>query len=672
MTTTLEKIDSVRNTHIPHSADATVGENSVVLHRDSILKPFGLATLKDRYLAPGESSPQQAFMRAARAFSDDAAMADRIYSYASRLWFMFATPVLTNAPVRLSWGSSFEDNFEPHHFGPAPGLPISCFLNEPADNRVGLNAHYSEVSMFSSIGGGVGSYWGGIRSNGMSTSSGSESAGMVPFLGVVDREVLAFAQGKTRRASYAAYLDISHPEIIEFLEIRKPTGGDANRKCLNLHNGVCIPDSFMEIIERCMTDPDADDSWPLIDPKHKVVTEVVSAKMLWERIIELRAGAGNGEPFIVFTDTVNAALPDSQKALDLRVKHSNLCTEITLATNHERSAVCCLSSPNAETFDEWRDDPLFISDLTRFLDNVIEFFIRHTKTLIREGSRQEVRRQLTERFAHLGAAAIEEIANFIDSEHLDFLKKAAFSASQERSVGIGLMGFHSYLQSKMIPFESALASSVNRQLFNHIKRQAHAATRQLALERGEAPDARGSGVRNLHLLAVAPNASSSIICGGTSPSIEPFRANAFTHKTQSGSWSVRNPHLERVLERYGRNDDETWRAITLDGGSVRSLDFLTDLERDVFKTAIEIDQMWIIEHAATRQPWICQSQSVNGFFPSGVDITYLHAFHFQAWKRKLKTLYYLRSETARRADAVSIKVERAKMLEENVCLSCEG
>lgn len=609
------------------------GITGIDLSRDDMLTPFGIATLKDRYLLPEETSPQEAFMRAATAFGDDPAHAQRLYDYVSKGYFMFATPVLSNAPKRTSWGPEFKTNFVHERYeAKKRGLPISCFLNFVPDSRKGLTEHYTENAWLSSIGGGVGGYWGAIRSNGIDTSGGSRSSGMIPFMKVVDSEVLAFAQGVTRRASYAAYADISHPEIVEFLEIRKPTGGDANRKCLNLHNAVNIPDAFMEIIEKCMKDPNADDSWPLVDPHTKRVVQTVSAKELWQRILELRVQTG--EPYMHFIDTTNRALPRAQREAGLWVHQSNLCSEITLPTNEDRTAVCCLSSVNLELFDEWSKLPLFIEDLVRMLDNVLEYFIANAP---------------------------------------DDIYKAKYSASMERSIGLGAMGFHSLLQKKSIPFESAMATSINRQVFSLIKRKAEAATVKLAQERGACPDAGGEMRRNMHLLSIAPNASSSILCGGTSPAIEPHRANAFTHKTQSGSWLVKNKYLEDVLEAHGMNDEDTWSSIITNRGSVQHLDFLSQDEKDVFKTAMELDQRWLIEHAHHRQEYICQAQSLNLFLPADVDIAYLHHVHFRAWKAGLKTLYYLRSEAIKRADNVSVKLDKAVLKDtDNVCLSCEG
>lgn len=579
--------------------------------RDELLTSFGKTTLHDRYLLPTESSPQDAFMRAAKAFSDNDEMAERIYNYSSKLWFMYATPILTNG-------------------GTKRGLPISCFLNYVPDSREGLTGHYTENAWLASVGGGVGGYWGHIRSDGTGTSNGSQSSGSIPFLHIVDSEMLAFSQGKTRRGSYAAYMDVSHPEIIEFLDMRKPSGGDVHRKCLNLHHGINISNDFMELIENCIKESTYDDSWNLIDPHTNKVVKTVSARELWQRILENRVATG--EPYIMFSDTVNEGLPEAQKELGLKVHHSNLCTEITLPTDDNRTAVCCLSSVNLEKYDEWKKDPMFIPDLIHFLDNVLQHFIDNAP---------------------------------------DTLYKAKFSAVNERSLGLGAMGFHSYLQSKGIPFESALAKSKNMQMFKHIKDQAVQESKRLAIKKGEAPDMAGTGMRNAHLLAIAPNASSSIICGTTSPSIEPYRANAYVQKTMSGSFLVKNKHLEKLLESKGMNDEKTWKKILANRGSVLELKGLTDYEKDTFKTAIEINQQWIIEHAADRQEFICQGQSVNVFVPADVHIRELHDIHMLAWKRKLKTLYYCRSEAIKRAELVSQKIERT-IIPDGECLACEG
>ena len=579
--------------------------------RDELLTDFGKTTLKDRYLLPTEDSPQDGFLRAAKAFSDNDEMAERIYSYASKLWFMYSTPVLSNA-------------------GSKRGMPISCFLNYVGDSREGLTGHYTENAWLASVGGGIGGYWGHVRSDGTMTSGGSQSSGSIPFLHVVDSEILAFSQGKTRRGSYAAYMDISHPEIIEFIEMRKPSGGDIHRKCLNLHHGVNISNEFMQLIDNCIKEPTYDDSWNLVDPHTKKVVRTVSARELWQKILETRVATG--EPYVSFIDTINDALPETQKKLGLEVHHSNLCTEITLPTSDNRTAVCCLSSVNLEKYDEWKNDTLFIPDLIRFLDNVLQYFIDN---------------------------APEE------------LFRARFSANNERSLGLGAMGFHAYLQSKGIPFESVLAKSLNLKIFKTIKAQAVEESKRLAIKRGEAPDMEGTGMRNAHLLAIAPNASSSIICGTTSPSVEPYRANAYVQKTMSGSFLVKNKYLEKLLEKKGINNDETWTSILANRGSVLHLKELSDYEKDTFKTAIEINQQWVIEHAADRQQYICQGQSINVFVPADVNVKELHDIHMLAWKRKLKTLYYCRSEAIKRAELVSKKIERT-IIPEADCLSCEG
>ena len=579
--------------------------------KDNLLTDFGKTTLKDRYLLPEEESPQDGFMRAAKAFSDNDEMADRIYNYASKLWFMFSTPILSNG-------------------GTKRGMPISCFLNYVGDSREGLTGHYTENAWLASVGGGIGGYWGDVRSDGTATSGGSQSSGSIPFLHVVDSEVLAFSQGKTRRGSYAAYMDISHPEIIEFMEMRKPSGGDVHRKCLNLHHGVNLSNEFMQLIDHCVKEPTYDDSWNLVDPHTKKVVRTVSARELWQKILETRVATG--EPYVSFIDTVNESLPEPQKKLGLRVNHSNLCTEITLPTNENRTAVCCLSSVNLEKYDEWKNDTLFVPDLIRFLDNVLQHFIDNAP---------------------------------------DELFRARFSAASERSLGLGAMGFHAYLQSKGIPFESALAKSLNLKIFKKIKEQAVEESKRLAIKRGEAPDMENTGMRNAHLLAIAPNASSSIICGTTSPSIEPYRANAYVQKTMSGSFLVKNKYLEKLLEKKEINNDKTWTSILANRGSVLHIKELSDYEKDTFKTAIEINQQWVIEHAADRQQYICQGQSVNVFVPADVNIKELHDIHMLAWKKKLKTLYYCRSEAIKRAELVSKKIERT-IIPEADCLACEG
>ena len=584
-------------------------------NRDKYLSEFSIKTLNDRYLLKDEVSPQQAFARAAEAFSDDEEHAQRLYDYASKLWFMFSTPILSNG-------------------GTSRGMPISCFLNHVEDSRGGITSHYTENAFLSSVGGGIGGNWSKIRGVGSSTSNGSESTGVIPFLKVVDGEMLAFSQGITRRGSYAAYLDISHPEIEEFLDIRKPTGGDINRKSTNLHHAVVITDDFMELIEKATREDNFNDAWELIDPHTKKVVKTVPAKTLWVKLIQNRVETG--EPYIMFKDTVDAALPKYQQDLGLEVHHSNLCSEITLPTDENRTAVCCLSSVNLEEYDEWKNDDLFIPDLIRMLDNVLDHFIHNAPPE---------------------------------------LHRAVYSARQERSLGLGAMGFHAYLQRHSIPFESVIAKIRNKQMFHEIKEKANEATKFLAKERGECPDAVGHGVRNSHLLAIAPNASSSIICGNTSPSIEPYRANAFVQKTKTGSSLLKNEYLEHCLDEIGMNNEDIWQSIITHDGSVQHLEFLDDETKDIFKTGPELDQRWLIEFASDRQEYICQSQSLNLFFPADVSKQELHAVHMMAWKKGVKTLYYLRSEAIKRADRVSDEALRQYMFDsisDDSCLACEG
>jgi len=582
--------------------------------KDSLLDNFAYATLKDRYMIPSETSPQEAFARAAECFADDEAHAQRLYDYVSNLWFMFATPVLSNGGTRR-------------------GLPISCFLNYVEDSREGITDHFTENAFLSSFGGGIGGTWSDVRSSGTKTSKGSESTGVIPFVKVVDAEMLAFSQGVTRRGSYAAYLHMSHPEIEEFLDGRKPTGGDINRKFTNLHHAVVVPDSFMELIHKASKDKGFDDSWSLIDPHTKAVVKTVSARALWVKILQNRMETG--EPYLMFEDAVNNDLPDFQKRKGLKVHHSNLCSEITLATDEERTAVCCLSSVNLEYYDDWKNHGSFIPDLIRMLDNVLTYFINNAPSQ---------------------------------------LEKAKFSAMRERSIGLGAMGFHAYLQKNDIPFESGLAGGINMEMFSYIKDKADQTTRELAIEKGACPDDDTASVRNAHLLAIAPNASSSILCGNTSPSIEPFRANAYTQKTKTGSNLVKNKFLDALIKEKVSPElyEETWSSIVANKGSVQHLDFLDDWKKDVFKTAVEINQSWVVEHASVRQEFVCQSQSVNLFFPPDVNKADLHNVHMLAWAKNLKTLYYLRSEAISRADNVSNQAKREIIFEQSDCLSCEG
>ena len=612
----------------------------------TILNDISRSILNDRYTQDGQT-PEKAIRRAAYAFADDEEHADRLNAYARNGWFMFSTPILSNAPQRSTFCEDLhEDNMSFGCFDKAPrGMPISCFLNYVPDSLQGIGDHYIENMYLASGGGGIGGHWSDLRSDGVSTSRGSASNGLIPFLKVVDSEMSAVSQGKTRRGSYAAYLDIDHPEILEFIQVRKPTGGDLNRKALNVHHGVNITDDFMKLIESCQNNPDVDDSWDLIDPHTKEVVRTVSAKMVWELILTTRMQTG--EPYIAFIDTINSNLPIPQQEMGLRVNGSNLCSEITLPTNENRTAVCCLSSVNLAFWDKWRTRPTFIADIVRMLDNVLTYFIFNAP---------------------------------------DEMEKAKFSAFRERSIGLGAMGFHTLLQTKGIPWESALATSMNHRIFSHIYEEAQNASHELAAERGEAPDMVGTGYRNAHLLAIAPNASSSLICGQVSPSIEPLRANAFVQKTMGGTFTIKNPILAEILptrwdpalgyENGTREEwvEKQWRSIIRNKGSVQHLDYLTPEEKELFKTAMEIDQRWVIDHAADRAPYICQAQSVNLFLPPDVSVIELHGLHMRAWKQGLKTLYYMRSEAVKRTEDVSVKIERKDLLRftEETCLSCEG
>ena len=575
--------------------------------KDKLLTKFGTEILKDRYMLPEEKSPQDAFIRAAAAFADDTAHAQRLYDYVSNQWFMFASPILSNG-------------------GTDRGLPISCFLNYVNDSRDGLAEHYTENIWLSSMGGGIGGYWGHIRSQGQSTSKGNKTTGVIPFMHVVDSQMIAFNQGATRRGSYASYMDISHPEITEFIDMRKPAGGDINRKNLNLHHGVVVSDKFMKAMEN-------DEHWDLIDPNSKDKIKTVKARQLWIKILEARVATG--EPYIMFGDTVQRGLPKTQKDLGLKVTHSNLCSEITLATNEDRTAVCCLSSVNVEKYEEWKDNELFIDDLMRMLDNVLTYFINKAPS---------------------------------------HMWRAIASAKSERSIGLGAMGFHTFLQSKNVPMESDEAMSWNKIIFKHIHTKALATNHILGKERGEPSDIKGTGKRFAHMIAIAPNASSSIICGGVSPSIEPFRANAFTQKTLSGSALMKNPNLEKLLKEKGINNKQTWQSIITNKGSVAHLEQLSKNERDTYKTAIELEQECLVDLAADRQKYVCQAQSLNLFFTPDVNVRKLNNIHKRAWSKKLKTLYYLRSEAMTRAEVVANKVERIvrKDAEEDECLSCQA
>ena len=562
--------------------------------KDSLLAEYAVGMLKDFYLNDYEKSPQEGFARASLAWSKyreemDEDLAQRLYDYVSNKWFMFASPVLSNAP-----NGEKKDK----------GMPISCFLTYVPDTLEGLISHSSELRWLSVYGGGVGGHWSDVR------TVSDIAPGPMPFLHTVDADMIAYRQGKTRKGSYAAYMDISHPDIVEFMNMRIPTG-DVQRKALNLHNAINISDEFMQCV---VEDKDFD----LRDPKDDSVKDTINARKLWERILEIRFRTG--EPYLNFIDTANNALPQPLKDLGLKINGSNLCNEIHLPTSADRTAVCCLSSLNLEYYDEWKDTTI-VRDLVRMLDNVLQFFIDNAP---------------------------------------DTITRAKYSAERERSIGLGAMGFHSLLQKHGVAWESEAAREINRTVFDHINREAHAETELLAEERGEYPDGIGSGKRNSHLLAIAPNASSGIILS-TSPSIEPTKANAYTHRTRAGSFLVKNKYLTELLEEKGENTDSTWTSIITKKGSVQHLPFLTEGEKAIYKTADELDQMWVVKHAAERQEFICQGQSVNLFFPAGANKSYVNRVHFSAWKQGLKGLYYLRTEAKQRAENVSEKVERVAL-----------
>ncbi len=593
-----------------------VDPSSIILDysRDLLLTDFGKATLDDRYLLEGENY-QQMFARVACAYADDLHHAQRLYDYISKLWFMPSTPILSNG-------------------GANRGLPISCFLNTVSDNLNGIVDTWNENVLLASNGGGIGTYWGFVRSIGEPVGRAGKTSGIIPFIRVMDSLTLAISQGSLRRGSAAVYLDIHHPEIEEFLEIRK-TSGDFNRKSLNLHHGINITDEFMKSV-RDGTE------FGLRSPKTKKVIRKVDARLLMQKILEIRMQTG--EPYLVFIDTANKSLPKHQRELGLKINMSNLCSEILLPTGpdhlgNDRTAVCCLASLNAETWDEWHNDHMIVEDSLRFLDNVLQGFID-------------------------GAP--------------DGMKRAKYAASRERSVGLGLMGFHSFLQMKGLPFESALAKGWNLKMFRHIRQQADAASVQLAKERGACPDAEERHVlaRFSHKLAIAPTASISIICGGTSAGIEPIPANIYNHKTLSGNFVVKNPHLERLLVSKGLNTDALWQSIVEHEGSVMHLDQLSEDERDTFKTAFEIDQRWVVELAADRTPFVCQGQSINLFLPADIDKWDLLMLHWTAWEKGVKSLYYCRSKSIQRAEhagrkADGLKIEKIEPTKYEECLACQ-
>jgi ribonucleoside-diphosphate reductase alpha chain len=595
----------------------TVHGINVDYSRDSLFDELGKIRLKESYMKDDEVSPQERFAFVSSTFGSNPEHAQRLYEYSSKHWLSYSTPI-------LSFGRSKR------------GLPISCFLNYIEDTAEGLVDNLSETNWLSMLGGGVGIGF-GIR------STDDKSTGVMPHLKMYDASSLAYRQGRTRRGSYAAYLDISHPDIISFLEMRKPTG-DQNMRCLNLHHGINIPDAFMQLIEKSMLDPNFDDSWNLVDPHSNEIRESVSAKELWQRILEMRMTTG--EPYLHFIDESNRKLPQWLKDKGLKVHQSNLCSEIILPTNEKRTAVCCLSSLNLEYYDEWRNDPNFLSDIAEMLDNVLQYFIDHAPSSI---------------------------------------KRAKYSAMRERSIGIGALGWHAYLQKNNLPWESSIAVGKNKQIFAHVRGQLDEANKKLGLERGEALDAVGTGNRFSHLMAIAPNASSSILMGNTSPSIEPYRANAYRQDTLSGSHLNKNRYLDIIIKEKCDADskmdyNEIWSSIIANDGSVQHLDIIDDWTKDVFKTSMEIDQRWVVQHAADRQEYIDQAQSLNVFFRPDSHIKYIHAVHFQAWKQGLKTMYYCRSDKIAKADKVSKRIERdvikeidlSALAQGNECLACEG
>ena len=587
--------------------------------RDDLLTEFGKATMRDRYLLPGESY-QDLFARVARAFADNQAHAQRIYDYMSKLWFMPATPILSNG-------------------GTKRGLPISCFLNAVEDSLDGIVGTWTENVWLASNGGGIGTYWGDVRSIGEPVKGNGQTSGIIPFVRVMDSLTLAISQGSLRRGSAAVYIDVHHPEIEEFVEIRKPSG-DFNRKSLNLHHGIAISDEFMEAVRDGT-------SFALRSPATGEALRTVSARELWQKILETRLQTG--EPYLLFVDTANRALADHQRQLGLKVRQSNLCSEILLPTGRDdtgqlRTAVCCLASVNLARWDEWHQDEQFVEDLFRFLDNVLDDFIATAP---------------------------------------GGMTQATYSAMRERSVGLGAMGFHSYLQEKGIPFESALAKSWNMGVFQHLRAEADRASARLAAERGPCPDAADAGVmeRFSHKLSIAPTASISIICGGASACIEPIPANIYTHKTLSGSFTVKNPALRKLLRKKGRDDDKTWGSILQHDGSVQHLDCLSEDEKSIFRTSFEIDQRWIIDLAADRAPSICQGQSINLFLNSDLHKWDLLMLHWLAWERGIKSLYYCRSKSVQRAGYAGVESDNTRSWPErelvtapanyDECLACQ-
>ena len=664
--------------------------------RDELLTDFGKATLEDRYLKPNEKSPQEAFLRTSTAFASNAAHAERMYGYSSKQWLGYASPVLSNAPVRLKFSENWIDNFKAENYESVLGaLPISCFVGFVPDSREGIGFHYYEQLWLASGGGGYKAYWGDLRPVNSTTSTGSKTGGLIPFFHVTDGMIVATHQGNNRRGVYGGSIRDNHPEIVEFIESRKMSG-DPNKRSRNIFQTVNVSDAFMyAVIE--------DAQWALIDHEGNI-TKTISARYLWELMMETPFETGC--PFIHWIDTSNDKLPSVQRALGLKVNTVNICCEIVLPTNKDRTAVCCLSSVNMSKYDEWKDDPLFISDCIEFLDNVLQYFIENAiyactkdydwdalRATIREdllaalGDPQNAESNLAEEIRKVNAYGgeeqfnnlIENMSKNIVERHVMGYKKAVYSAKQERAVGLGVMGLDSYFMDHEIPYESREALNITYEAFKTIKTKAVDASLRLGTERGEAPDMVGTGRRNSHLMAIAPTATNSTIAGGKTPAMEKRFENIYTQKTKSGTFEVVEPALVRVLDRHGINTPETLKSIKDNDGSVQHLAVLTENEKMYLRTAFEVDQMWIVEHAAVAQEFVCQAISVNLFFMPDVPREYVNAVHFHMWKRGLKSRYYVRTKPVKSGDAFADKlIERIQTIDYSKhstfesCLACEG
>lgn len=605
------------------------------VERDSNFNEQGLG-LVEKYYSRGRGGVQEAIARAANNFSyGDVGLATRIYEAASKHWFFFSSPIFSNA-VDGYWKTygrherkefwfpeSKEERLASWIWEAPKAMPIACFGAYLPDSIEGQINAESELALLSVMGGGT-----ALHSRIRAVSK--KAPGPIPYIKSIDGTMGYYRQGETRRGSAAIYMDCDHPDIVEFIDMRRPSGGDPARKIDNrqgVHCAVNVTQKFIDAINK-------NEIWRLRCPHTQEVKGSLPARELWEKMLDAREFTG--EPYLHFIDVTNRALPESQKKLGLRNYGSNLCSEITLATNEERTFVCCLSSLNLEKYDEWKDTSL-VTDLVRFLDNVVQWFIDYAP---------------------------------------GGLARAVFSASRERALGIGAMGFHNYLMSKGIPFESGgfnSAAQHNHLIFSRIHEQGIAASKKLSDERGPAPDMENSGRRNSHVFAIAPNSNSSVLCN-TSPSIEPIASNAYTQKSRAGVFLVKNKWLEHVLEKEGQNTDSVWNSIIQHNGSVQHLTFLSDEQRDVFKTAWEIDQHWLVEHAGNRQKYICQAQSLNVFFPPGSDRPYINSVHLKAAREgKVKSMYYFRTGSEQKADLIK-QIKRVTLNEQSAtgCLSCEG